>query len=253
MWHSPQTLNRAADLLLALALLLGIYGVLHAVVRLPLFELREVRLVNAPAQLKAADVESAVKNAIRGNFFTLQLAGARAAFEKLPWVRTAELRRRWPDRLEVTLEEHVPLARWGGIALVNTYGEVFEAEHHGALPVFAGPDGSAKEIAIQYEHFRRSLAVIRFRPQEVEVTERRAWRIRLDGGPTLELGREHIEARLARFIAAYDRALGSVERRIEHFDLRYPNGFAVRVPEPGREKPQRDGRRVPAKSGVERT
>ncbi len=35
------------------------------------------------------------------------------------------MRRVWPDRLDVTLEEHVPLARWGKDALVNTHGERF--------------------------------------------------------------------------------------------------------------------------------
>jgi len=40
-----------------------------------------------------------------------------------------------------------------------------------------------------------------------------------------------VEARLARFVDAYDRTLGRLGRRINHVDLRYANGFAVRVPE----------------------
>jgi cell division protein FtsQ len=253
MWHRPQALNRMADLLLALALCLAFYSVLHAVVHLPVFELREVRLLNRPAHLKADDVERAVKNAINGNFFTLQLAGARAAFEKLPWVRTAELRRRWPDRLEVMLEEQVPLARWGTGGLVNTRGELFAAEHQGELPVFIGPDGSAKEIAIQYEHFRRGLARIHFSPQQIEVTDRRAWRILLEGGLMLELGREHVEARLARFIGAYEHTLGRIGHRIEHVDLRYSNGFAARIPGLAREAPRSEGGRGAVAAGVHRT
>lgn len=242
MWHNPRTLNGVADLLLALALLLALYAVLYFVIHLPLFQLREVRLVGAPARVKAEDVENAVKHRLKGNFFTLELTEARAAFEKLPWVRTAELRRHWPDRLDVALEEHVPLARWSSRALINTHGEVFEVAYDGTLPVFVGPDGSAKEIAIQYEYFRRSLAAIGFTPRQVQVTQRRAWQIRLEGGPTLELGREHVEARLARFIATHERTLGRLERRIEHVDLRYPNGFAVRIPELGNEKPGRNVR-----------
>lgn len=253
MWHDARALNRMADLLLAIALLIALYAALQAVIRLPVFDLREVHLVNRPVHLGADDVVRAARNAVNGNFFTLRLAGARAAFEELEWVRTADLRRHWPDRIEVTLVEHVPLARWGSSALVNIHGEVFEARHEGSLPVFVGPDGTAKEIAIQYEHFRRSLAALRFNLQQIEVTERRAWRIRLTGGLTLELGREQIEARLARFIAAYQHTLEGIGHRIDHVDLRYANGFAARIPDLGKAPRRPDGGKGTAKPGMERT
>jgi cell division protein FtsQ len=40
-----------------------------------------------------------------------------------------------------------------------------------------------------------------------------------------------VEARLARFVSVYDRTIARLNRRVEHVDLRYPNGFAVRIPE----------------------
>jgi cell division protein FtsQ len=231
MWDRPDALNRCADLLVTAVALLAIYGALHFVVHLPIFPLREVRLASALTYVKSEDIETMMKRQVRGNFFTLDLAATRAAFEKLPWIRKVEVRRRWPASLEVTLEEHAPLARWGTAALVNTHGEVFEAAYHGNLPVFVGPTESAKEIAIQYEYFRRSLAAIGKTPVQVLLSPRRAWEVRLDGGATLELGREQVEARLARFVAAYSRTLGRLARRIDYVDLRYANGFAVRIPE----------------------
>ena len=148
-----------------------------------------------------AQVETIVRNEMKGTFFTLNLPTVRRAFEKLPWVREVNLRRHWPARLEVTVIEHVPLARWGNVALVNTHGEVFQAAYDGKLPTFIGPPGTSKEIAIQYDFFRRNLAAIGATPVLVQLTPRRAWQVRLEGGPTLELGREDVEARLARFIA----------------------------------------------------
>jgi cell division protein FtsQ len=62
------------------------------------------------------------------------------------------------------------------------------------------------------------------------VSPRRAWQLKLDSGLTLELGREQVEARLARFVGAYDRTLGRLGGGINHVDLRYANGFAVRMP-----------------------
>lgn len=243
MWDRPDILNRLADSLIAVAALLVLFGALHFVLRLPVFPLREVRVTNAVALVSREQVEALIRREIRGNFFTLDLAATRVAFAKLAWVRNVSMRRRWPDRLEVTLEEHVPLARWGNLALVNNHGEVFNAAYDGDLPLFVGPPEAAREIAMQYEFFRRTLAAIGKAPAQVQVTPRRAWRVRLEGGLTLELGREQVEARLARFVAAYGRTLGRLDRRIDFVDLRYANGFAVRIPELRFEKTAPKGRK----------
>jgi cell division protein FtsQ len=236
MWDKPQVLNTVANLLLAATTLLVSVVAFYYVVRLPVFALQEVQISSPPAHVTREQIESIVQREIRGNFFTLDLDAIRIVFEKLPWVRKAGVRRHWPNRLEVVLEEHVPLARWNDSALVSVYGEVFEAAYDARLPGFTGPAGTAKEIAIQYEYFRRSLAVIDKVPAQVQVSARRAWQIRLEDGLTIELGRQQIEARLSRFSVSYERTLGRLQRRIEHVDLRYVNGFAVRIPELKNEK-----------------
>lgn len=231
MWDRPELLNVIANLLLAAALLIAAYGTAQYVLRLPAFPLREVRINDRLVHVTLDQLETIVRRELQGNFFTLDLAQTRASFEKLPWVRKVTLRRVWPDRLEVALEEHVALARWGNSALVNTHGEVFTAAADAALPLFVGPEESAKEIAIQYGYFQRSLGAIGQVPVQVALTPRRAWQIRLDSGLTLELGRERVESRLDRFIANFDRSIGRLQRRLDYVDLRYPNGFAVRIPE----------------------
>ena len=231
MWDRPQALNAIANALFGVAFLGALYAAFVLAVRLPAFPLREVRLTAEPTFVRRAEIEAVVRRELQGNFFTLDLARARQGFESIPWVRKADVRRQWPDRLDVTLEEHVPLARWGTAALVNTQGEVFEASYAGKLPVFNGPAGAAKEMAIQYAYFRRSLEPIGREPVQVNVTARRAWSVRLDGGTALELGRTDIEGRLARFVLNYAQAATLLGRRMEYVDLRYANGFAVRVPE----------------------
>jgi cell division protein FtsQ len=251
MWDRPDLLNRAANVLIAGAVLLALYGAIWVVVRMPAFALREVRITGNTHHVTQAQVEVIVKGELRGTFFTLNLAQLRGAFEKLPWVREVNLRRRWPSLLEVAVVEHVPLARWGTDALVNTHGEVFHATYEGGLPTFIGPAGASKEIAIQYDFFRRNLLAINAAPVMVQLTPRRAWQVRLEGGPTLELGRENVEARLARYIQVHSRVIGALRRRIDHVDLRYANGFAVRIPglkaepvEKGVNKPARPSTRA---------
>jgi cell division protein FtsQ len=229
MWDKPGLLNALASALFALAAVLVAGTVLLRVSQLPAFAVREVRITGELKQVTRAEIE-AVARQLKGSFFTLDLAGAQAAFEQVAWVRNVAVRRQWPAGLDVALEEHQPFARWGSTGLVNTHGEVFTAAYDGPLPLFAGPDGTAREILIQYRYFMRSLAAIGETPVEIQVSARRAWQVKLESGLTLALGRESIEARLGRFVEAHARTLGSLGRRVDYVDLRYPNGFAVRIP-----------------------
>jgi cell division protein FtsQ len=230
MWDDDRLLNALADTLYGVAAVLILYGVLMMVIQLPVFPLREVEVTGRITRTTPDQVHAIVAGELKGNFFTLDLDATRTAFQKLPWVRRATLRRHWPDRLEVDIEEHVVLARWRDSALVNTYGEVFEAATSEVLPVFIAPEGAAAEVAQRYEAFRTSLAPLGKRPVQVLVSARRAWELRLNDGAVLELGRSQIEERLQRFVRAYGRTLAQLPNRPYRIDLRYSNGFAVRAP-----------------------
>jgi len=229
MWHNAPALNRTSDLLFAAAALLVFYGVIRFAIVQPVFAIRELHVLGAPGHIKAEQVAALARRDIQGTFFTFDIVRVRNAFEKLPWVRRADVRRQWPNRIEVQIEPHQALARWGKTALVNVQGEVFEAAHEGALPVFSGPDGTAAEIATQYDVFRRELAAVGRAPVQVSLSPRRAWQLRLDNGMTLEVGREQVAARLARFLAAYPQTIAPLGRNADYVDLRYPNGFAARI------------------------
>jgi cell division protein FtsQ len=229
MWDDHRLLNGIASGLYAVAALVILYGLLMAIVRLPVFPLREVEVSGSIAHTTRDQVQTIVAERLDGNFFTLDLAAARAAFQQLPWVRHANVRRQWPDRLDVEIEEHVAVARWRDTALVNTFGEVFEAASNQTLPVFVAPDGTSAEVTQRYQAFRQQLARLDKRPVQVHLSQRRAWTLYLDDGDVLELGREHTDERLQRFVTAYSHTLAPLRARAYRVDLRYPNGFAVRA------------------------
>ena len=78
---------------------------------------------------------------------------------------------------------------------------------------------------------------------ELRLSKRRAWQAKLASGLTLELGREAVEARLARFAAVWPR-LPQDAGKATNADLRYPNGFALRGVAPDETKPAPKGRRA---------
>jgi cell division protein FtsQ len=166
-----------------------------------------------------------------GNFLTVDLEAVRNTFGKLPWVRAAYVRRIWPQSLEVMLEEHVALARWGDAALVSTHGEIFNAaseEELPLLPLFEGPEESSGEMVRQYHTFSGLLRPVEQDIDYMKLSPRRAWQVRRGNGTRLELGREQTEARLERYVLALTRGGMEFDQRLSYVDLRYPNGFAAR-------------------------
>ena len=228
MWDDAATLRMTANLLLAVAAALMLYGAVHHVVHLPIFPLRDIQLTGDVAHVTREQVEAVVSRELRGNFFTVDLAHARAAFEKLPWVRRVNVRRHWPDRLEFAVEEHKPLARWGFTALVSAQGEVFEAAINTRLPVLQGPEGTAPEVVSHFQAFEHALEPVGRHIVQITLSARRAWVLKLDDGMVIELGRENLGARLAGFVSAYERTVARLPQGPRYVDLRYTNGFAVR-------------------------
>jgi cell division protein FtsQ len=180
------------------------------------------------ARIAPADLEAFARGWQGQPAGDVSLAAVRESARRIPWVRDAAVRRRFPDGLEVTLEAHDALARWNGAALVSTRGEVFTAPYTGAtLPRFVGPDGTSDLMAHQYASIARLLAPLASPVAELHLSPRGAWQVALASGLVLDIGRTDIEPRLERFAAAWPGlAARGVETR--HADLRYANGFALR-------------------------
>ena len=71
------------------------------------------------------------------------------------------------------------------------------------------------------------LAPLGLNVTRLQLSERRAWRMTLNDGLELRLGRDGVERRLQRFVEVYPGVLKQQLARIAAVDLRYTNGFAV--------------------------
>lgn len=233
-------LNQVARVLTWGALALFAYGALAWLVARPWFALTTLEVKTPVQHVTEAQLRLVAERKVRGTFFTVDLERVRESLEKLPWVREARVERRWPDTLVVSLIEHVPFARWNENALVDGDGEIFVAAVVDRLPRLAGPDGSSVEVVEAYQRYAKTLAPLGLHVEELRLSPRRAWRMRLDSGTQLALGREHVDARLARFVELYPRLFAArpaadgkpapVAAPVA-VDLRYPDGFAIRMPD----------------------
>jgi cell division protein FtsQ len=233
MWDNAPLLRSIANALLGLSLVLVLYGVVRYVLQLPVFPLRAVELTAAPQRVSSELLEKVVREKVSGNFFTVDLERTRQAFEQLPWVRKVSVRRKFPWSLEVGVEEQVALASWNGTELVNTHGEVFAGKVEQDLPVFIGQPDSSLQVAQMYAELSAVLQPLQQQIVQLSLSPRYAWQVTLDDGMVIELGRDEMQQRLARFVAVYPYSLAAMARSVRHVDLRYRNGFAVYLP--GRE------------------
>lgn len=233
-------MNAVAAAIAAISVLVLIAAGVRAATRAPWFSIRAIQLDGELARTSVPTVRANALPRLSGNFFSLDLQRARAAFESVPWVRAAVVRRIWPNRLAVGLEEHRPVALWQGeddaVQLVNSFGEVFDANigdvEDDALPIFRGPSERAAAMWSLYRRLATVLAEHDLAPHRLTLSTRGSWQVETDAGQVLELGRgdeDEVFARTERFV----RTVGSLTERYRKpllsVDLRHANGYALRL------------------------
>ncbi|PWG65171.1 cell division protein FtsQ/DivIB [Spiribacter halobius] len=197
------------------------------------FPLAAVRFDGDLSRVREADLRAAVAPHLDAGLLSVDVGALRGAVEALPWVSGAAVRRVWPDAVRITVTEQVPVALWGGGALMNADGEVFRPERlPQGLPRLAGPPGSADRVLTRFRELRPRLAAVGLETRGLTLDERRSWTVHLAGDASLRLGREQVAERMARFLAAWPRIAPEPGRRLVAADLRYPNGFALQWQDP---------------------
>jgi cell division protein FtsQ len=253
VWNEARTINRLANTLMVLAVLAMLAGGIYWLIQRPQFELQAIEIEPAPNStlhyVTPASIQNAIAGNLTGNFFTINLVDAQKVFEDAPWVRSASVRRIWPNAIRVSIEEQQPLALWNESQMLNTWGQVFtanqgELDDDVVLPQFDGPEGKEGLVVNRYAELARWFAPLDVTVRKLSLSDRLAWQVTLSNGMTLALGRDPgadapdpqggipgalpFAERIQRFVQALPMASQKIgDRAVTHADLRYPNGFAL--------------------------
>lgn len=245
-------MNRATQASLVMAGLALTAVALIGLMRQPWFAFGRIVLEGDLNRSSLATIRANALPRLQGNFFTVDLQDTRRAFEAVPWVRRAEVRRHWPHELRVSLQEHRAVALWEEIdarerledRLVGEDGSVFQANPGDVedenLPQFRGPQGSSARMWSIYRPLQQLLAPLGTmtggREQAsirlLQLSSKGSWTVELDSGARLELGRgENTEllARAERFVRTLPQALQTYRRPLLYADLRHAEGYALRL------------------------
>ncbi|MGB7433051.1 MAG: cell division protein FtsQ/DivIB [Ahrensia sp.] len=159
------------------------------------------------------------------SLFSIDPVESRAALATLPWVKSAQIRKSYPDTLHISIEEREPFAIWqtrDALSVVQVNGDViggYSGNSLRHLPLLVG-DGAPEEAAAfmqtvaKYEEIAADVRAF------VRVGQRR-WNLRLQNGLTIKLPESGVEEALQRVVDlqrdhdVLGRDLASIDVRLQ--------------------------------------
>lgn len=196
------------------------------------YPLQAVRFESELQRLREQDLRGALDPHLNTGFWGLDVDRIRLVLEDLAWVDAATVRRVWPGELQITIREQQAVAVWNDASLLNGRGELFSPPRvtwPEGLPQLSGPvDGRSGLVSRRMRELQPAFAALGFEIEALGMDARESWTVTMEGGGTIALGREEVDARIRRFTEAYGEIFRQQRGNLASADLRYPNGFAIR-------------------------
>lgn len=155
----------------------------------------------------------------------------RNEIRQLDWVKQVEIRKSWPNTIEILIEEYIPLAQINSSILIDS-GKLVKAnnnENMDDLPklIFQKKNELIKYLEIfgQYQKMQAELISIGIKIKSLSINENYAWTLNASNDLEIKIGRKKQVIRVERLIATF-RFIENIEE-VKTIDLRYNNGFAV--------------------------
>lgn len=202
-----------------------------------------------------------LKTALGGNYFSVDLDKIEAVMQSHPWVKDFSVRRKWPKTLQLWVEEYRPVAQWRSESTgekplwLTATGEVVEldapAEELAALPRLSGDADQAAAIWETWQRWSQRLNRVGLALAALDYSPSQVWRAQVvslvEAAPAsvlsvdrgafandqlldfqLKLLAENADQQLADFLDAVHGHFQQQLAEIQHVDLRYHHGFAVK-------------------------
>lgn len=189
-----------------------------------------VRIEGALQYISKEKIKPLITAEVMSGLVHVDVQRVRRSVEQLPWVRTAQVKRVWPDVISISIKEQNPTARWGDKALLNQKGQVFEPDNiklFRRLPLLNGPSGNEKKLLLAMDEMEEALMDQGMILTEFRVDERRAWKLVVDNKIEVKLGRNKPKQKFSRFLKTFALIGEEQIKKVAVVDLRYANGYAV--------------------------
>jgi len=197
------------------------------------FQTAKIQLEGA-TRLSRSDVLRIAGITESSTLFLIDAEGTRAKILRNPWVAEAAVRKLYPDRLEIVIDEKKPFAVWqnrGIFSIIARDGTVIDQlssaqVRDSGFPFVVGVGASTRAGA--FLELLGRFPVIRFEVAAAVFVAERRWNLRLKSGIDVRLPEENPDVALMRLVAL-DKEKNILSRDITVIDLRLPDRIAVRL------------------------
>ena len=230
-----QVFRLVLECVFVVVLLMGIaasiYAIYQRLSQQNFFPLKRVIIQEPLRYGDMREVSEIIRNHHQRDLLHMDVTLLADEMQRLDWIAKASVYKRWPDAVEVKLEERVPVVRWGGRAFLDASGEPFSIPDNDKLRELAtihGPDGYEKQVLQYWHDIAPWLGARQLQLQQLSLDQRLVWHAELENGLDVTLGRDQLNDRLKKLAVVNDKVIKPYHRYIEAIDLRYHDGFSVR-------------------------
>lgn len=163
-------------------------------------------------------------------FFNINVDQLQNQLAMLPGIKAAGIRRSWPSTIHVRLVEYDVKAHWGNDALVTDHGIIFTPKvmiNLENLPYFYSNNVHAELMLETYQKLNQIAQDNHLSIGELKFIANQ-WSVTLSNKLTIILGSTNPSKQLQKILAVLPE-IQQDQKKIMRIDMRYTNGFAVKV------------------------
>lgn len=194
------------------------------------FPIKQVNIYSDAKYLVGERKDKLIQDLIGKNFVSFDFDAYRKNLSNNPWVKTAEVQRRWPDAIDIAIEERKPIAIWNDLYLIEADGTIFEPDLMPSDIVISlqGNDAQRERLLSGMTTVKKAMNSVNLDVEKIILDYRGAWTIILENDVELYLGARFFEERLQRFVAHYPSSIHSKMDQVMAIDFRYDHGYALK-------------------------
>lgn len=192
---------------------------------------KEVAIEGEFALIEREKIAELLADNIHTGFWKIDIQALQLVLESDPWIASVAIRRRWPDKLVIEVQEQTPIARWGERGFVNNRAELILVSNVAGkldhLPMLEAEDRALGKLMQNYQTIAELMGSRNLRLAHIRLDARGSWRVTLWDGVKVFFGRHRLQERMRLFAKVYDLRLADHWSDVASVDVRYNNGAAV--------------------------
>ena len=195
------------------------------------FPIKNVSIESKIINVSKNDVFEKSKNYLDSkSFFNFKISILKKEIEKVSWVKSADIRRVYPGKIKIYIEEHVPIAIWNNRSYMNDVGDIFLIQDiKKNLPVIISNQSGNKIMFLYFSLLLKYISDynLNMEIKKIEENDIRSLSAHLSSGIIVKFGSKDIRNKIHAFVKIYNTLNSSDLEKIGYIDMRYSNGFSI--------------------------